>query len=154
MVRRPEDWPWSNYRATVGLEAAAPFLSTDWLLGAFGEERRCAVDGYRAFVAEGAVARCPWDELKQQVYLGSAAFVEQMQALINPDRPLQDVPRRQRRAIPIPLAEIAARHADRDRAMVVAYRTGDYSMQAIADYFGVGRMTVSRAVKRAERDSA
>ncbi|MGB5832190.1 MAG: transposase [Thiohalocapsa sp.] len=154
MVRRPEDWHWSSYRATVGLEAAARFLCTDWLLGAFGEERRSAVDGYRAFVAEGAVASCPWDALKQQVYLGSAAFVEQMQALIDPDRPLQDVPRRQHRAIPIALADIAARHADRDQAMAAAYRTGDYSMQAIADYFGMGRMTVSRAVKRAERDGA
>lgn len=37
--------------------------------------------------------------------------------------------------------------------MAAAYRTGDYSMQAIADFFGVGRMTVSRAVKRAEAAS-
>jgi REP-associated tyrosine transposase len=151
MVKRPEDWRWSSYRATVGLEAAAPFLCTDWLLGAFGEERRCAVEAYRAFVAEGMEAPCPWDALKQQVYLGTSAFVEQMQALIDPDRPLQEVPRPQLRQIPMPLAKIAAGHADRDQAMAAAYRTGDYSMQAIADFFRVGRMTVSRAVKRAER---
>jgi len=50
-----------------------------------------------------------------------------------------------------PLSEFAARYAERDRAMAAAYRTGAHSMQAIADYFGVGRMTVSRAVKREER---
>jgi transposase len=44
----------------------------------------------------------------------------------------------------------AARYAERDQAMAAAYRTGAYSMQAIADHFCVGRMTVSRAVKRAE----
>jgi IS30 family transposase len=40
------------------------------------------------------------------------------------------------------------RFTDRDRAMAKAYRTGAYSMQAIAEHFRVGRMTVSRAVPR------
>jgi transposase len=35
---------------------------------------------------------------------------------------------------------------DRDSAIVAAFRSGAYSMQAIAEHFGVGRMTVSRAV--------
>jgi excisionase family DNA binding protein len=35
--------------------------------------------------------------------------------------------------------------------MAEAYRSGAYSMQTIAEYFGVSRMTVSRAVKRGER---
>jgi len=40
--------------------------------------------------------------------------------------------------------------------MAEAYRTGAYSLQAIAEYFGISRMTVSRAVKRykTERSSA
>jgi hypothetical protein len=35
--------------------------------------------------------------------------------------------------------------------MAEAYRSGAYSMQTIAEYFGVSRMTVSRAVKRDEK---
>ena len=35
--------------------------------------------------------------------------------------------------------------------MAEAYRSGAYSMQGIAEYFGVNRMTVSRAVKRDEK---
>ncbi|WP_242464005.1 helix-turn-helix domain-containing protein [Thiococcus pfennigii] len=38
--------------------------------------------------------------------------------------------------------------------MVEAYRAGAYSMQAIAEHFGVSRMTVSRAVKRHEDAAA
>jgi predicted DNA-binding protein YlxM (UPF0122 family) len=38
--------------------------------------------------------------------------------------------------------------------MAEAYRTGAYSMQGIADYYGVSRMTVSRVVKRYEDVSA
>jgi putative transposase len=150
MVTKPEDWTWSSYRATVGIEPAARFLFTDWLLGAFGEDRATAVEGYRRLVTEGAGTRCPWDDLKQRVYLGSASFVERMQATIEPHRSLREIPRHQRRAAAPPLAEIAARYVGRDEAMAAAHRTGDYSMQAIADHFGVGRMTVSRAVKRSE----
>jgi len=36
LVKRPEDWPWSSYRATVGFSSAPAFLSTDLTLGLFG----------------------------------------------------------------------------------------------------------------------
>ena len=35
--------------------------------------------------------------------------------------------------------------------MVEAYRTGDYTMKDIADYFNVHYSTVSRAMKRTEQ---
>ena len=38
--------------------------------------------------------------------------------------------------------------------MVEAYRTGDYTMKDIADYFNVHYSTVSRAMKRTERGNA
>jgi predicted DNA-binding protein YlxM (UPF0122 family) len=50
------------------------------------------------------------------------------------------------------LAYYAARYPDRDRALAEAYRTGAYSMQSIAEHFGISRMTVSRAVKNNEDD--
>jgi len=44
MVARPEDWPWSSYRATVGLPASGEykFLTTSWLLGQFGADETSA----------------------------------------------------------------------------------------------------------------
>ena len=42
--------------------------------------------------------------------------------------------------------------AERDRAIAAAYRTGAYSMQAIAEHFNIGRMTVSRAAKHHETE--
>jgi putative transposase len=73
-----------------------------------------------------------------------------MQARIRPDRPLEEVPLRQRRALARPLSYYAERYEERDRAMAEAYRSGAYSLQAIGAHFGVGRMTVSRAVKKHE----
>jgi REP element-mobilizing transposase RayT len=150
MVAAPGEWPWSSYRAMIGEEPAPEWLETDAVLRAFSEERRTAVAGYRRFVAEGIGAASPWQALKGQIYLGSEPFVERMQAQIDPKRPLREVPKRQRRALAKPLADYAARYADRDRAMAEAYRSGAYSMQAIAEHFGVSHMTVSRAVKRRE----
>lgn len=52
LCKRPEDWPWSSYRATAGLTRAPRFLHTRWLLEQFaGKQER-----YREFVAEGAPA--------------------------------------------------------------------------------------------------
>ncbi|WP_425470238.1 hypothetical protein [Thiocapsa rosea] len=99
MVGAPGDWPWSSYRATVGEEIAVPaFLETDWVLRAFAERRAEAMAGYRRFVAEGIGAAGPWSGLKGQIYLGSEQFVERMQALIDPKRPLCEIPKRQRLA--------------------------------------------------------
>jgi hypothetical protein len=154
MVAAPSDWQWSSYQATVGEAPAPEFLETDGVLRTFAEERTAAVAGYRRFVVEGIGAASPWQALKSQIYLGSEQFVERMQARIDPKRPLREVPKRQHRALAKPLADYTARWSDRDRAMTEAYRTGAYSMQAIAEHYGVSRMTVSRAVKRHEDAAA
>jgi hypothetical protein len=136
-VPTPGDWLWSSYRATVDEAPAPPFLETDWLLRAFADSRAEAVAAYRRFVADGIGAPSPWLKLKGQIYLGSDAFVERMQALIDPKRPLRDIPKRQRRAVANPLDDYASRFPDRDRALAEAYRSGAYSMQTIAEHFGV-----------------
>ncbi len=142
MVTAPGDWPWSSYAATVGETPAPVWLETDAVLRAFAATRSVAVAGYRRFVAEGVDAVSPWQALKGQIYLGSEQFVEHMQARIDPNRPLREIPKRQHRAPAKPLADYAARWPDRDRAMGEAYRSGGYSMQAIADHFGVSHMSV------------
>ena len=45
------------------------------------------------------------------------------------------------------LCEYASGAATRDEAIRVAYRSGGYTMQAIAAHFGVHYSTVSRAVR-------
>ena len=55
MVKRPEEYRWSSYRATAGYEAAPPpWLTTDWALGPFGQDLATQQSGYRQFVDEGA----------------------------------------------------------------------------------------------------
>jgi transposase len=63
---------------------------------------------------------------------------------------LREVPRAQRRSLAKPLADFALRYPVRREAMARAFQTGAYSMQEIADYFGVHYSTASRAVRRLE----
>jgi putative transposase len=48
----PSQWPWSNFRATVGTARAPSFLSTMTVLGWFGAGP-AARSAYRAFVLDG-----------------------------------------------------------------------------------------------------
>ena len=108
---------------------------------------------YYRFVADSVNGPGSWHDLENHVYPGSEQFVERMQVLIDLARPLQEIPQRQRRPVAKPLHYYAVHRAEWDQAVVEAYRTGAYRMQAIAEHFGIGRMTVSRAVKRHETES-
>jgi putative transposase len=150
MVRAPEDWPWSSYRAMLGQASTPEWLETDWLLGQFGQERSAAQGGYAAFVRQGIGQQGIWDGLRHQMFLGSEAFVERHRALAKPPQQLREVPRAQRRPFAASLADLAQRYPARHEAMARAFQTGVYSMQEIADYFGVHYSTVSRAVRGLE----
>jgi putative transposase len=153
MVTQAENWFWSSYRATAGLTAKPAFLTTDWLLSAFGEERLSAQNAFARFVASATATANPWVNLKNQIYLGSDQFVKRMQAQIDQHQSLEEIPAKQKRPVPRDLAWYAVQYSSRDRAMAEAYLSGAYSMGAIAVYFAVGRMTVSRAIKRFEKSA-
>jgi REP element-mobilizing transposase RayT len=51
---KPADWPWSSYRATVGLVRRS-WLSRSWLLAQFGRDEASAVVEYERYV-EGRLA--------------------------------------------------------------------------------------------------
>jgi REP element-mobilizing transposase RayT len=55
MVSHPADWPWSSYRGTVGLEEPPAFLTTDWVVSAFGQERARAA-GARSPISHPVLA--------------------------------------------------------------------------------------------------
>jgi REP element-mobilizing transposase RayT len=94
MVKSAEEWPWSSYRATAGLIATPSWLHTDWLLGVFAASggKKDACECYRRFVAQGTDRPGPWAQLKNQIYLGSEAFVADMQCKLSPEAKLHEVP--------------------------------------------------------------
>lgn len=150
MVNVAQDWPWSSYRQTVGLIRADDWLQVDWLLSCFGTGKRSAVEQYKVFVAEGNNQPSPMEQLKNQIYLGSDEFVEEVQEWLEDDRSLEEIPSAQKRPVAKPLSFYRELYPDRNVAMAKAYLSGGYSMREIGEYFGVHYMTVSRAVHKIE----
>lgn len=147
MVQKAADWTWSSYRASVGMEPAAPWLAIDGLLAQFANRRSLAQERYAQFVEEGIKAASPWSNLKSQVFLGDGQFVQRMQAQLKSGKDDVQIPRAQRRPPPPPLANIERDAPDRNAAIVGAYATGGYSYQQIAEYFNVHFTTVGKIVR-------
>jgi REP element-mobilizing transposase RayT len=153
MVRRVQDWPWSSYRATAGLTEVPDWLETTWILSAFGQRQSQAQQRYRAFVAEGKNRPSPWGQLKNQIYLGSEAFVDNLQSRLSADQDLSEIPAGQRRPVAKPLDYYARKYRDRNEAIVMAYESGGYSLKAIGEHFGLHYSWVSRIVAVREANS-
>ena len=148
MVRKPQMWLWSSYRASLGLAPAEPFLAVDGLLAQFANRRAVARARYAKFVAEGIKAPSPWRELKGQVFLGDERFVAQMQARLEKNQRADvQIPIAHRRPPAPTLAQIEKQGPDRNHAIAKAHATGAYSYQQIAEHFGVHFTTVGRIVR-------
>ena len=93
MVKRPQDWRWSSYRATAGQAQAPEWLACDWVLGQWGSRQAAA---YQRFVAEGIGRASPWEKLQGQIWLGGEAFLKRMERLSRGKR-MANVPHAQSR---------------------------------------------------------
>lgn len=149
LATRAQDWPWSSYRAVMGHSPAFQGLDVNKLLSYFGATLEQARTAFARFVDDEAAQRPIWNDLVGQVFLGNQAFVERLQDKVQASRASNEVPRKQRCQGAASLAEYQSRHHDRDQAMALAYASGQYTMQAIAQHFRVHYVTVSRAVRKA-----
>ena len=149
MVRSAKDWPWSSYRATADLAEGPNWLATDPILSTFGQRRAQALAAYRAFVAAGKNQTSPWAKLRNQIYLGTDAFVEKMQRKVEAAQDLSEVPAAQRRQLAKPLGYYTKKHPDRDEAIRQAYATGGYGMKEMGEHFDLHYSRVSRIIARA-----
>ena len=147
MVRSAKDWPWSSYRALVGLAVADDFLTTDVILNHFGENRVKAQMAYQEFVKQGKNQPCPWLSLKNQIFLGSDQFVELMQTNIDASQSLLDIPKPQKLKPAKPLKYYQDLPTPRNEALARAYLSGHYTLTEVGNAFAVSYATVSRAVK-------
>ena len=154
MVRDVKDWPWSSYHSMTGQQSAPDWLEADWILSQFSVQRKRATARYQDFVQAGVGLPSLWTDLTQQIYLGDERFLKKMQKAMDKQADLSEIPRVQRRPKAKPLQYYEERYKDRDRGMVEAYLTGDYTMKEISEYFNVHYSTVSRAIKKQESYNA
>jgi REP element-mobilizing transposase RayT len=158
LVRNPQTWRWSSYRAHVGQASAPQWLDVEGLHGyVLGRElqgsadRRRAAAQYAGFVAAvNDVAL--WEAgLKQQIYLGDEAFVERMQALAEPQRArAAEIPKVQRQRA-LSFAQWLKQTDSREEALYNAYTRSGISMTALAAQANLSISRVSRLIARVEQ---
>lgn len=140
MVLTPEAWPWSSYRATIGLCSAPRYLTIDRMLGRFSTDRKKAVEAYHRFVNAARVR----DELPRGLVIGDDLFASRFKSFAEGASP--EVPRHgrdvERRDLREHFAGVVTR-AGRNAQVRRAYFSG-FSMAEIARTLGVHYSTVSR----------
>ncbi|MFZ2491544.1 MAG: transposase [Thermoanaerobaculia bacterium] len=97
MVARPEDYRWSSYRATAGLERAPEWLDLEAALGPFAPDPSVARTSYREFVLAkiGSTDRL-WDKAIAGFYLGTESWRKRMRGLVGSKPRSTDHPTGQR----------------------------------------------------------
>lgn len=149
MVKHPGEYVWSSYGAMVGDAPTPQWLETDGLLSQFGSRRAEARRRFTRFVEEGMGTPSIWSGLRQQIYLGDDKFIRRMQKKMSHAGEALSIPKAQRRGPAPSLDAIAAKHRERNDAIIAAYATGCYSYREIADFFGIHLATVGRVIRQA-----
>ncbi len=169
LCARPEAWRWSGHRAYLG-RAAAPWLTTDWVLSLLAPREGDARAAYRGFVADGmGGARRPEFHAGNGGggrLLGDDDFIARAlaQAGERPQEPpsLDAIVAAVARECGVAEAALAgpsrARHLSQARGLAcrLARETGAAPLSALAARFGRDPTSLSRVLdnleERAERD--
>ena len=155
-VKAPERYPWSSYRAMLGLAPVPAALMTDWVLEQFAATRAVARRRYRDFVCAGIGGASPWAQLQGQVLLGGKAFVEKMAPQLKASAAVKEIPKQQRLvhrpSLDVLLAGSQSKAA-RNKAMVRAYLKHGYTLAEIGRVADLHYATVSRIIKAYEETS-
>jgi putative transposase len=83
MVARPEEYRWSSYRATAGLEAAPAWLDLERVYAHFNRDYCAAQAMYTEYVlARVDSSERLWDQVINGIYLGGDEWAKQMRTVV------------------------------------------------------------------------
>jgi putative transposase len=155
LAKKPEDWGWSSYRGTAGVNKPHPSLTIDGILGQMGQRGREAQRNYRRFVRERMKNGAIWGEVKGQSILGEDEFVERFLDHVRGYEEIREIPRGQRflgrpRLEKLWEGGVAGDRGKRNEQIFTAVDGWGYSQKEVADYLGLHYSTVSRLVKGRE----
>lgn len=148
-VKEPEQWKWSSYRATAGMEKAHSCLTTDWILGRFDNRKKRAQTQYREFVGAGIGKETIWTAVKGQSLLGGDGFIQEHLGYVKGYEEVKEIPRSQRHLARPALEDLMGTAAlvnrkKRNTAIRRAVHEYGYSQREIADHLHLHYSTISR----------
>lgn len=151
LVKYVDEWRWSSYAGTAGLEKAHPVLTRDWLLAQFSSSSEIAIMNYRQFVHKGLGSEIAERTAKEPFLLGVTVGGGAISDQLRMARTIDDIPVKQRFADRPVLEELfggienVAQHIrnQKIREAVLGYR---YSQSEIARFLGLHSSTISLIV--------
>ena len=154
-VDNPDDWKWSSYRATAGLEPSPDYLCLDWLLSAFGG--RCLEDAHSRFsnyLRASSVADA--EDWNGKPLVGSSEFERELRDHIGATLFMAALPRSYRSLHRPPLERLFGfpmTKEERNRQMLRAHVLHGYTMSEIARGLSMHSASVSRIVAALRRQA-
>lgn len=152
MVDHAAAWPWTSYRATVGLAPVPTWLDTDAATAPFGpgETGRRA---YADFVAAGVGEPSCWSRTSHHIYLGDQSFIASAQRQVTLSPTDTEVPMAQRGVLANPVTGTVLARAERDAAITDAYTSGGETIKTLGLRFGLHYSQISRILHRTFREA-
>jgi hypothetical protein len=175
MVKQVEQYRWSSYRATAGLEEKPEFLTVDWILLQFNrqfdrqftmkkaEAHTEAHTAYKDFVQAGIGSPPPWNDLKGQSILGvpgvpgvsgvsgDKEFEEKLKPALRDKSALKEISQVDRFALRPSLENIFLNmqgKRERDESIRKAHLDYGYTLSEIGRHLGLHYTTISNIVKK------
>ena len=147
-VHRPEEYKWSSYRSTAGMEKPHQCLARKWMLGQFAERRKSAESKYKEFVAAGIGDKNIWKEVKGQSLLGEDDFIEVLIEYARGYEDVEEIPKSQRYVTRpgldgLFIEKIISDKRARNRKIVEAINKYGYSQKEVADHLGMHYTSIS-----------
>jgi hypothetical protein len=147
LVKRPEEWRWSSYRAAIGLEQTPKWLDTSFIIGqfeGFDEEARCR---YKLFVSEQLNEKSPFSDVVGQIFLGGKDFVDRMRVKVAEKFNHTEIPREQRHVCRMEMKGLfndTKTNKERNEAIIEAHIKHGHKQADIAKHLGLHYTTISK----------
>ena len=140
---------WSSFRATAGDAKSPSFLHTSDLLAGFSKREKVSRRKFREYVEEGIDSDSPLLERSNQVLLGSAKFIREMQPILQGEKMAKRGPKqaRRRRSLSALFRTVDSKtRAERNELIRRAHLDYGYTLMDIGEHLGLHYTTVSKVV--------
>jgi REP element-mobilizing transposase RayT len=153
LVQHPSQWQWSSFNATCGNEKSPPYLHTELVLGYFSSSKRKARKMYESFVLAGNDTDSPFHEARNQIFMGSEEFVNEVLKNVQDRSLLQNIPRNQLLADRPGLKELFrgklnGSNKNRNRQIRAAFEEHQYTLKEIGTFIGLHPDYLSRLLNQ------
>ena len=140
---------WSSFRATTGATKTPSFLHTSDLLSEFSKRDKVSRQKFREYVEDGIGCDSPLQERSNQVLLGSAKFIREMQPVLQGVKIVKRGPKqaRRRRSLSALFRAVDTKaRSERNELIRRAYLEYGYTLMDIGEHLGLHYTTVSKIV--------